>query len=107
MVMEMLHRGGIDMDMKQVASTWIAATVILTICLGVLSHLPGSGETEGASAQMNYTAPTRAALPRSWFEMTGSLPSATVADSDLDDGALEIDPPDPSDFDLAFGELIQ
>ena len=98
------------MDMKQVASTWIAATVILTICLGVLSHLPGSGETEGASAQMNYTAPTRAALPRSWFEVTGSLPAATVAetvaDSDLDDGGLEIDPPDPSNFDLALGELL-
>jgi hypothetical protein len=56
---------------------------------------------------MNYTAPARTGLPRSWFEMTGSLPSAIVVDSDLDDGALEIDPPDPSDFDLAFGELIQ
>jgi hypothetical protein len=43
--------------------------------------------------------------------VTGSLPAATVAetvvDSDLDDGGLEIDPPDPSDFDLALGELLQ
>jgi hypothetical protein len=106
-VMEMLHRGGSDMDLKRVAGAWIAAAMILAVCLGVLSYLPGSGGSESASAQMNYTAPVRAGLPRSWYEATGSLPSETVANSDLDDGAVEADPPDPSEFDLAFGELIQ
>jgi hypothetical protein len=95
------------MDFKRVAGAWIAAAVILVACLGVLSYLPGSAGTEGAISQMNYTAPVRAGLPRSWYEATGSLPSEAVADSDLDDGDVEVDPPDPSDFDLAFGELIK
>ena len=95
------------MDLKRVAGAWIAAAMILVVCLGVLPYLPGSDAAEGASSQMNYTVPVRASLPRSWYEATGSLPLETVADSDLDDGALEIDPPDPSDFDLALGELLQ
>jgi len=36
-MMEMLHKGGSNMDMKQVAGAWIAAAVVLSLCLGVLS----------------------------------------------------------------------
>ena len=65
--MEMLHRGGSNMDMKQVAGAWIAAVVMCSLCLGVLSYLTGSSETVGAGAQTSYMAPVRAGLPRSWF----------------------------------------
>jgi hypothetical protein len=98
----MLHRGGSNMDMKQVAGAWIAAVVVFSLCLGVLSHLTGSSETAGASAQTNYMAPVRERLPRTWFEATGSLPPEPVADSDYDDGDWENNRPDFSDFDLAF-----
>jgi hypothetical protein len=100
--MEMLHRGGSNMDMKQVAGAWIAAVVVFSLCLGVLSYLTGSSETVGASAQTNYMAPVRAGLPRMWFEATGSLPPVPVADNDYDDGDWENNQPDFSDFDLAF-----
>jgi len=98
------------MDTKQVAGAWIAAVVVLSLCLGGLSHFSESYEPEGAGAQMIYTAPVRAGLPRTWFEATGSLPPEiiapeTIADIDYDDSDLEIDPPDPSDYELAFGEL--
>jgi hypothetical protein len=100
--MEMLHRGGSNMDMKQVAGAWIAAVVVFSLCLGVLSYLTGSSETVGASAQTNYMAPVRAGLPRTWFEATGSLPPVPVADNNYDDGDWENNQPDFSDFDLAF-----
>jgi hypothetical protein len=100
--MEMLHRGGSNMDMKQVAGAWIAAVVVFSLCLGVLSYLTGSSETVGAGAQTSYMAPVRVGLPRSWFEATGSLPSVPVADNDDDDGDWENTQPDFSDFDLAF-----
>ena len=90
------------MDMKQVAGAWIAAVVVFSLCLGVLSYLTGSSETVGASAQTNYMAPVRAGLPRTWFEATGSLPPVPVADNDYDDGGWENTQPDFSDFDLAF-----
>jgi len=101
-MMEMLHKGGSNMDMKQVAGAWIAAAVVFSLCLGVLSYLTGSSETVGAGAQTSYMAPVRAGLPRSWFEATGSLPSVPVADNDYDDGDWENNQPDFSDFDLAF-----
>ena len=88
------------MDMKQVAGAWIAAVVMCSLCLGVLSYLTESSETVGA--QTSYMAPVRAGLPRSWFEATGSLPSVPVADTDYDDGDWENNQPDFSDFDLAF-----
>jgi hypothetical protein len=50
MAMEMLHRGGSDMDTKQVAGAWIAAVVVLSLCLGGLSHFSESYEPEGAGA---------------------------------------------------------
>jgi hypothetical protein len=100
--MEMLHRGGSNMDMKQVAGAWIAAVVVFSLCLGVLPYLTGSSETVGAGAQTSYMAPVRAGLPRSWFEATGSLPSVPVADNDYDDGDWENNQLDFSDFDLAF-----
>jgi hypothetical protein len=105
--MEMLHRGGSDMDMKQVAGAWIAAAVVFSLCLGVLSLLTGSGEIEGAGAQTNYTAPVHEVLPRTWLEATGSLPPEPVADSDYDDDNWEIDQSDPSDVELAYGEWIR
>ena len=100
--MEMLHKGGSNMDMKQVAGAWIAAAVVFSLCLGVLSYLTGSSEAVGASTQTSYMAPVRAGLPRSWFEATGSLPSVPVADNDYDDDNRDSNQPDFSDFDLAF-----
>ncbi len=90
------------MDMKQFAGAWIAAVVMCSLCLGVLSYFTGSSETVGASAQTNYKAPDRAGLPRTWFEATGSLPSVPIADNGYDDGDWKNTLPDFSDFDLAF-----
>jgi hypothetical protein len=101
--MEMLHRGGgSNMDMKQVAGAWIAAVVVFSLCLGVLSYLTGSSEAVDASTQTSYMAPGGAGLPRTWFEATGSLSSVPNADNGYDDGDWENTQPDFSDFDLAF-----
>ena len=95
------------MDFKQVAGAWIVAVVIITACLGALLHLIGSDMTRNAGLETTYTVPTRSALPRSWHEATGSLPAKTVVISDFDDGEMEVEPPDHSDMDLAFGGTIQ
>jgi hypothetical protein len=100
--MEMLHRGGSNMDMKQVVGAWIAAVVVCSLCLGVLSYLTVSGEIVGTSAQAYYMAPVREGLPRTWFEATGSLPPVPLADNDYDDEDWGNNQPDFSDFDLAF-----
>ena len=93
---------GISVIVKQVAGAWIAAAVVFSLCLGVLSYLTGSSEAVGASTQTSYMAPVRAGLPRTWFEATGSLPSVPIADNGYDDGDWENTQPDFSDFDLAF-----
>jgi hypothetical protein len=95
------------MDVKQVAGAWIVAVVIVTACLGALSHLIGSDLTLNTGLETTYTAPVRSALPRSWHEATGSLPAKTVVLSDVDDEEIEIEPPDHSDMDLAFDSTIR
>jgi hypothetical protein len=95
-----LHEGGGDMEPREVAGAWLAGVGILATCLVALTGLSGDGEVDRQGARQYREAPVREGLPRSWFEVTGSLPvkMSFDGDPDHDDETAEIEWPDPPDL---------
>jgi hypothetical protein len=103
----MLHRGGSDMDSKQVAGAWIVAVAIISACLTAVSHWSGSGRTEGAGAQIIYAAPVRLPVPRAWHEATGSLPAKAATDDRYEDEDMKDQYFGDYEIDLAIQDRVR